>query len=356
MAQRKSAPSRKTAGRSTTGRSTTPRTARPAAGAGTSAADATDEAASTKPAAKPATKPASGATGAKPAAGATGAKPASGTTAAGAARPASSKPTTPRTAAAKKSAARKTSGSKGPQGRKKPKSIVNQKQTPWGLIITTALVVVFAAVVVIAVVATHKSSSDATATKGGQAVSKSDPYRQPEAAAAAAIPGVTYTVEGEHTHIDGHIKYDTTPPVGGDHSQYWADCTGTVYPKAIASENAVHMLEHGAVWITYNANQIKGAQLAKLKTYVSGIDRMAMSPYPNLSAPISLQSWGYQLKVSNASDPRIAKFIAALKYNQKTTPEYGATCSQPTFIQHPSTFGNPLWVPASGASGNTGGK
>ena len=57
------------------------------------------------------------------------------------------------------------------------------------------------------------------------------------------------------------------------------------------------MLEHGAVWITYNADQVKGAQLAKLKSYVSGIDRMAMSPYPNLDAPISLQAWGYQLKV-----------------------------------------------------------
>jgi hypothetical protein len=75
---------------------------------------------------------------------------------------------------------------------------------------------------------------------------------------------------------------------------------------------------------------------------------MALSPYPNLKAPISLQSWGYQLFVNNASDPRIAQFISTLKYNQKTTPEYGATCSQPTFKQHPSTFGNPLSAPVSG--------
>jgi hypothetical protein len=42
---------------------------------------------------------------------------------------------------------------------------------------------------------------------------------------------------------------------------------------------------------------------------VSGIDRMALSPYPNLKTPISLQSWGYQLFVNNANDPRIAQFI-----------------------------------------------
>ena len=135
--------------------------------------------------------------------------------------------------------------------------------------------------------------------------------------------------------------------MGGNHSQYWADCTGTVYNTPIANENAVHMLEHGAVWITYNAKTLPASQLVELKKYVTGIDRMALSPYPNLKTPISLQSWGYQLFVQKASDPRIAKFIATLKYNPKTTPEVGATCSQPTFIQHPSTFGHPLWVPVS---------
>ena len=256
----------------------------------------------------------------------------------------------------------KQPGSKGPANKgpaqkrpaRKKKSIVNQKQTPWGLIITTVVIVAFAAAVVGVVVATTKSGGDAKVTKGGQAVAASDPYRQPEAAAAAKITGVTYRVEGQHTHVEGHIKYDSVPPVGGDHSQYWADCTGTVYPKAIANENAVHMLEHGAVWITYNKDKLSAAQVKVLAKNVSGIDRMAMSPYPNLKTAVSLQSWGYQLFVNSPTDPRIAQFIKALKYNPKTTPEQ-ATCSQPTFKNNPSTFGHPLWVPKAGASGNTGG-
>lgn len=243
-----------------------------------------------------------------------------------------------------------------PPARRKSKSIVNQKQRPWGLIIAAVAVVVFAAGVVGVVIATHKSHTYDYVSKGGQSVLASNSYRQPELAAAAKIKGVTYRVEAQHTHLQGTIKYDATPPVGGDHSQYWADCTGTVYPKAIANENAVHMLEHGAVWITYNADDIKGSQLTKLESYVKGVNYTAMSPFPNLTSPISLQAWGYQLKVTSASDPRIAEFIAALKHNSKTTPEYGATCSQPTFKQHPSTFGNPLWVPATGASGNTSGQ
>jgi hypothetical protein len=228
---------------------------------------------------------------------------------------------------------------------KKGKSIVNQKQTPWGMIIATVVVVLFAVGVVAVVIATNKSSKDEA---------KGDPaYIRPELAAAKKIPGVAYHAEPNHTHKEGVLKYDTTPPTGGDHSQYWADCTGTVYSQPIANENAVHMLEHGAIWITYNADDVKGAQLDTLKKYVAGIDRLALSPYPNLKSPISLQAWNYQLFVNSASDPRIAQFIATLKYNQKTTPEYGATCSQPTFKQHPSTFGHPLWAPASGGAGNT---
>ncbi|WP_375481100.1 DUF3105 domain-containing protein [uncultured Jatrophihabitans sp.] len=238
---------------------------------------------------------------------------------------------------------------------RKKKSIVNQKQRPWGLIIAAVVVVAFAAAVVGVVVATHKSGSSGTATKGGQAVSSGDPYRQAELPAAAAISGVSYRVEGQHNHVEGKIKYDSTPPVGGNHSQYWADCTGTVYSKAIANENAVHMLEHGAIWITYDKSKLSAAQVSTLAKNVSGIDRMAMSPYPNLKSPISLQAWGYQLFLNSPTDPRIAQFIKALKYNQKTTPEYGATCSQPTFKSHPSTFGNPLWEPKGGASGNVGG-
>jgi len=242
-----------------------------------------------------------------------------------------------------------------PPARKPGKSIVNQRQTPWGLIITAIAIVAFAGAVIGVVIATHKSTPSANAG-GVHSVNAADPYRQPELPAAKQIQGLTYTPEGQHRHVPGVVKYDHTPPIGGNHSQYWADCTGTVYSQPIANENAVHMLEHGAIWITYNPKTLPANQLAKLKTYVAGIDRMALSPYPNLKTPISLQSWGYQLFVHNANDPRIAQFIGLLKYNKATTPEYGATCSQPSFKQHPSTFGHPLWVPANGASGNTMGR
>jgi len=250
------------------------------------------------------------------------------------------KPSTP--------ARRTTSSNQRPGNKKKPgKSIVNQKTTPWGLIITTIVIVAFAGAIIGVVVASSggkKSSGNFAATNAeGQSVSAADPYRQPELPAAKAIKGVTYTVEGDHDHVNGLVNYHRPagePPIGGDHSQIWANCTGTVYSSQIANENAVHMLEHGAVWITYNPKTLPSGQLAKLKTYVQGVDRTALSPYAGLKTPISLQAWGYQLFVHSASDPRIAQFINALKYNPKTTPE-NASCSDPYFDPSKSTPGHP---------------
>jgi uncharacterized protein DUF3105 len=253
------------------------------------------------------------------------------------------------TSAAKPSTARGNAGGsvagKGATGRgstgkgptrppaKKGKSIVNQKQRPWGLIATATAVVLFAVAIIVAVIATHKSgtstSSGPTSTsKGGQAVNKNDPYRQPELPAAAKIQGVVYRVEGQHSHVTGVIKYDASPPVGGNHSQIWANCNGNIYDHQLANENAVHMLEHGAVWITYNPKTLPKSELTQLDSYVKGQDRTALSPYAGLKTPISLQAWGYQLFVNKASDPRIAQFIATLKYNQATTPE-NASCTDP---------------------------
>jgi hypothetical protein len=230
--------------------------------------------------------------------------------------------------------------SAGRPGSKKPgKSIVNQKQTPWGVIIT-AVVLVLVAGGVIAFAVTRNSG-------GGKNSSSA-------AADAKTIPGIIIKNEPNRQHVTQPVTYDTTPPIGGNHSAYWADCAGTVYPNAIANENAVHMLEHGAVWITYNKDTIAAGDVDKLSALVDGHNGMAMSPYPNLKTPISLQFWGHQLFVNSASDPRVKRFIDDLLMNPDVTPEYGAICSQPTFIQHPSTFGNPLWQPVSGnASGAT---
>jgi hypothetical protein len=125
-------------------------------------------------------------------------------------------------------------------------------------------------------------------------------------------------------HKDGTLTYLTSPPVGGDHNPLWQNCMGDVYDAAIANEHAVHSLEHGAVWVTYKQG-LAADQVAKLQEKVQGRDYMFMSPIANLDKNISLQAWGYQLKVDNADDKRIDQFIQALRLN--ATLEPNAACS-----------------------------
>jgi len=132
---------------------------------------------------------------------------------------------------------------------------------------------------------------------------------------------------GQHVEPTQRVAYNYSPPFGGPHDNVWADCQGTVYPNAVRTENLVHSLEHGAVWIAYNPDKVKGSALNTLRAKVEGQPYMLMSPYPGLDKPISLQSWGHQLKLTDANDPRIDEFIKSLRANDYQNPEPGGSCS-----------------------------
>ncbi|MBW0093420.1 DUF3105 domain-containing protein [Pseudonocardia sp. KRD-184] len=132
----------------------------------------------------------------------------------------------------------------------------------------------------------------------------------------------------QHVGPDQRVAYTFTPPIGGNHDQAWAACSGVVYAKPLRSENAVHSLEHGAVWITYDPDEVDGAALDALTARVEGQPYMLLSPYPGQGSAISLQSWGHQLALGDADDPRIDQFVAALRQNRYTHPEPGASCDE----------------------------
>jgi hypothetical protein len=94
----------------------------------------------------------------------------------------------------------------------------------------------------------------------------------------------------------------------------------------VRNENMVHSLEHGAVWIAYDPARITGSAVQSLAAKVQGQNYTMMSPYPGLDQPISLQSWGHELKLADPADPRIDQFISSLRQNQYTYPEVGARC------------------------------
>jgi hypothetical protein len=124
-------------------------------------------------------------------------------------------------------------------------------------------------------------------------------------------------------HVTGTVSYPQTPPVGGDHDPTWLNCG--IYTAPVRNENAVHDLEHGAVWITYQPD-LSQADIAKLTRVVTGQTYLDLSPYPGLPAPVVASAWGKQLKLKNASDPRLAEFIKKYKQGPQT-PELGAPCT-----------------------------
>jgi hypothetical protein len=223
-------------------------------------------------------------------------------------------------------------------GRRPPPPVALAKPKPWGLIALSLVVVLFAGGVIgYAVYKVNQSSKNS-----------------PEALAddAKSIDGITIRDIADRNHVTGVVSYPESPPIGGNHDATWADCSGTVYPSELRKENAVHMLEHGAIWITYKPD-LPADQLDELKKKVDGVNFMALSPYPGLKTAVSLQSWGHQLFVDSASDPRVDRFIDDLRLNQKTTPEYGATCSNPQFKAAP-TAPDPTGAasPSASAGGN----
>lgn len=113
------------------------------------------------------------------------------------------------------------------------------------------------------------------------------------------------------------------PPVGGDHDPVWQNCG--IYAEPVGTGNAIHSLEHGAVWVTYRPG-LPAEQLDVLTDLARGKPYMLLSPFPDLKSPVVLTAWGVQLELDDASDPRAATFVE--KYLQgEQTPEPGAACS-----------------------------
>jgi len=127
---------------------------------------------------------------------------------------------------------------------------------------------------------------------------------------------------------DETVDYDGSelPPVGGIHSGVWQNCG--IYDEPVLAKNAVHSMEHGAVWITYHP-QMTASEVDELQQAVRGESFTLLSPYPDLKSPVVLTAWGIQLELESADDDRITTFIDSYQQGPQT-PEKGATCANGT--------------------------
>ena len=168
-----------------------------------------------------------------------------------------------------------------------------------------------------------------TACSGGDGGSSTPTAGSPSGSTSAGtvVSGERVYTGLTRNHVDGEVAYPQSPPVGGDHSPVWVPCDGRVYSEPVPNVNAVHSMEHGAVWVTWQPS-LATAEIETLHAEIEGIDYRFGSPYPGLTAPITLTAWGHQMDATSATDPRIATFLAAYTDGPQT-PEPGATCAGP---------------------------
>ncbi len=131
---------------------------------------------------------------------------------------------------------------------------------------------------------------------------------------------------GDHIQPDEPqtVQYAEMPPVGGKHDATWQNCG--YYDAPIRNENAVHSLEHGAVWITYRPD-LPQNQIDQLRDLANDQTYILVSPFENLQAPVVASSWNHQIELDGADDERLDQFIRSFRNNRETTPEFGAVCT-----------------------------
>lgn len=138
----------------------------------------------------------------------------------------------------------------------------------------------------------------------------------------AEIEGVE-TFENASEHVEGVVDYEQTPPAGGQHNPAWLNCG--IYEEPVPNENAVHSLEHGAIWVTYDPEALSDEELETLRAQLPST-YVILSPFEGLPSPIVLSGWNSQLQLDEADDPRIAEYFEEY-WQSQNVPEPGALCT-----------------------------
>ena len=188
--------------------------------------------------------------------------------------------------------------------------------------LTRCLPVVSACVA--AVLLTGCSAGTAVQGQTGPSVAKPSP----DLGAGARIDGVQVFPYALPKHRTADVTYPQAPPVVGDHWPANADgvtgwLTCGTYTDPVTDEFAVHSLEHGAVWLTYQPGQ-DPAPLAAVAALQP--DYVLVSPYPGQRGAYGATTWGAQLFVDRPDDPRLAQFVRAYAGGGQGR-EQGAPCT-----------------------------
>jgi hypothetical protein len=154
----------------------------------------------------------------------------------------------------------------------------------------------------------------------GFVVTSATPKPDPSTIAIQGLqtyPGLTAN------HVTTPVDYPQNPPVGGDHASVWLNCG--VYTQPVPNENAVHALEHGAVWLAYDPAQLDQAGVDALRSQLPD-SYIVVSPVDGLDTPIVASAWGAQVGLDDPDDARLGSFLDRF-WRSNDAPEPGAACT-----------------------------
>lgn len=144
---------------------------------------------------------------------------------------------------------------------------------------------------------------------------------------SAGSSGATIDGVKEYSNPTGHtlspVLYPQTPPAGGEHHPTWLNCG--IYSEPVPNVYAVHAMEHGAIWVTYDPARLSADELTTLKSYLPSTYAV-LSPYVGLPSRIVLSAWNKQLVLDSPTDDRIPAFFEEY-WRSQNVPEPGALCT-----------------------------
>ena len=157
----------------------------------------------------------------------------------------------------------------------------------------------------------------------GAVVTSSTPAPDPEDIKITGLQSYPEYAGEILKHVAEPVQYEQTPAVGGDHAGAWLNCG--VYTEPVQTENVVHSLEHGAVWVAYNPDDVAGDELEALQDAVPDTYSV-LAPYPDLQAPVVVSAWGEQVELDGVEDERLQQFVDKF-WQAGSAPELGALCT-----------------------------
>lgn len=223
-------------------------------------------------------------------------------------------------------------GGAGGRGRSAPVKV--SKPFPWGtVLVSVVLAALLIALIVYAVLNQGSGVRDLLAEED------------------ASFEAITVVDDPARDHVNGPVDYPDypeRPPLGGEHNSLPQQCA--VYTEQIPAEHAVHSMEHGAAWVTYDPD-LPADQVETLTELVEGDPYRILSPLPGQESPVVVTAWGRQIEADSATDDDVERFLD-IYANGRQTPEKGAACvGNPTTGEAPVGAAPDGSVPAPAATG-----